>query len=205
MAIRSGDPANSPVEATSVATRRIQQTQQTPADPGSFQCGGKTRRSQAGGMLEVAYSRGHRALRKDGCSLAGQIYLITFATVDRGRIFEDPGNAAIVARAVEDPRLWYRSRLLAWVLMPDHWHGLIELGPMEDISIVVQRLKTNTARMLRRPGRESAPVWARGFHDRALRADESVRIAARHLIANPLRAGLVERIGDYPYWNAVWL
>ena len=145
------------------------------------------------------------ALRKDRCSLAGQIYLITFATVDRGRIFEDPGNAAIVARAVEDPRLWYRSRLLAWVLMPDHWHGLIELGPMEDISIVVQRLKTNTARMLRRPGRESAPVWARGFHDRALRADESVRIAARHLIANPLRAGLVERIGDYPYWNAVWL
>lgn len=76
---------------------------------------------------------------------------------------------------------------------------------MEDISIVVQRLKTNTARMLRRLGRESAPVWARGFHDRALRTDERARIAARHLIASPLRAGLVERIGDYPYWNAVWL
>lgn len=156
-------------------------------------------------MPEVAHFRGHRALRKGRYSLAGQIYLITFATVGRGRIFDDPGNAAIVARAVEDPRLWYRSRLLAWVLMPDHWHGLIELGPMEDISIVVQRVKTSTARMLRRPGHESVPVWAKGFHERALGEDESVKIAARYLIANPLRAGLVKRIGDYPYWNAVWL
>jgi hypothetical protein len=30
-------------------------------------------------------------------------------------------------------------------------------------------------------------------------------VAARYLVANPLRPGLVERIGDYPYWNAVWL
>ncbi|RUQ45382.1 transposase, partial [Corynebacterium pseudodiphtheriticum] len=24
-------------------------------------------------------------------------------------------------------------------------------------------------------------------------------------VANPLRAGLVKRIGDYPLWDAIWI
>ncbi|MFV3292807.1 transposase, partial [Pseudomonas sp. NY11955] len=28
---------------------------------------------------------------------------------------------------------------------------------------------------------------------------------ARYIIANPIRAGLVSRVGDYSHWDAVWL
>ncbi len=28
---------------------------------------------------------------------------------------------------------------------------------------------------------------------------------ARYIIANPLHAGLVKQVGDYPFWDAVWL
>ncbi|MFM2004374.1 MAG: hypothetical protein RLZZ09_29 [Pseudomonadota bacterium] len=28
---------------------------------------------------------------------------------------------------------------------------------------------------------------------------------ARYNVVNPLRAGLVDRIGDYPHWDAAWL
>ncbi len=28
--------------------------------------------------------------------------------------------------------------------------------------------------------------------------------AARYIIANPVRAGLVYSVRDYPYWDAVW-
>ena len=31
------------------------------------------------------------------------------------------------------------------------------------------------------------------------------RAAARYIVANPLRAGLVKQIGDYPLWDAIWL
>jgi len=48
-------------------------------------------------------------------------------------------------------------------------------------------------------------VWQPGFHDHALRKEEDVRAVARYVVANPLRAGLVQRIGDYPHWNAIWL
>ena len=34
---------------------------------------------------------------------------------------------------------------------------------------------------------------------------EDIQAAARYIIANPLRAGLAERAGDYPYWDCIWL
>ncbi|MFO1311380.1 MAG: hypothetical protein U1F41_04875 [Burkholderiales bacterium] len=48
-------------------------------------------------------------------------------------------------------------------------------------------------------------LWQRGFHDHALRREEDIVDVARYVVANPLRAGLVGRIGDYPFWNCAWL
>ena len=48
-------------------------------------------------------------------------------------------------------------------------------------------------------------VWTQGFHERAMRRQDNIVAAARYTIANPLRAGLVIEIGNYPFWNAVWL
>ena len=72
--------------------------------------------------------RGHAALRSGRASVTGQVYLVTFTTRDRRDWFTDPAAASAMARALVDRRLWTSSRLLAWVLMPDHWHGLVELG-----------------------------------------------------------------------------
>ena len=142
-----------------------------------------------------------RKLRKGRVSIPGGCYLVTFATRGRVRLFDDAGHAVAFARASTDCRLWRDARLLAWVLMPDHWHGLIELGDDANLSRVVQRLKTNTARSIE----VSAPVWQGGFHDRAIREGRRLRAAARYLVANPLRAGLVDSVGLWPWWDAVWL
>jgi REP element-mobilizing transposase RayT len=146
--------------------------------------------------------KGHAALRRGRASLAGQVYLVTFTTQGRRRVFAEPASAMAAARAVIDPRLWQDAQLLAWVLMPDHWHGLVRLGGTQDLSRLIRRLKANTARALTG---HTAPVWARAFHDRALRDEDDLVAGARYLVMNPVRAGLVERVGDYPYWNAVWL
>lgn len=88
--------------------------------------------------------------------------------------------------------------------MPDHWHGLVELGD-GDLSRTVARFKAMVSSTIKRQTGRQYPVWQRTFHDAALRRDDDVQAAARYLVANPLRAGLVDRIGSYPYWNAVWL
>ena len=149
--------------------------------------------------------RGYVSLRRGRHSETGRVYFITFVTANRERTFTDCAAATAVARLSLDPSIWRASRLLCWVLMPDHWHGLIELGEMGTLSALVNRLKSCTARSVNAVRDQQGHIWARGFHDHALRADEELISTARYIIGNPVRAGLVRRVGMYPFWDAVWL
>jgi REP element-mobilizing transposase RayT len=128
-------------------------------------------------------------------------------TVTRARLplFDDWYIGRIAARAITDPRLWTSATLLAWVLMPDHWHGLVELGDGHGLPETMRRLKANVAREVRLARPAVSGVWARGYHDRALRVEDSMADVARYIVRNPVRAGLVRRVGCYPFWDAAWV
>ncbi|KFN45070.1 hypothetical protein N789_03345 [Arenimonas oryziterrae DSM 21050 = YC6267] len=148
---------------------------------------------------------GSKALRKHRTSLEGQAYLLTTTTMYRRTIFRDAEVSFAVCKALHQPWLWRDSQLLAWVLMPDHWHGLVRLGRDDDLSTLMGRFKSVTARAVPQCFRINGWLWNRGFHDHALHNDEGVRETARYLVANPLRAGLVDEIANYPYWDAAWI
>jgi REP element-mobilizing transposase RayT len=146
---------------------------------------------------------GTRALRKGRASLAGQAYLITTVVHARRRLFTDFEVACAASRVLGTADSWGTALCLAWVLMPDHAHFLIELGE-GPISSVMQRVKGLASHAVG-PSVHGGQLWQRGYYEHALRTEESVIDAAGYLVANPLRAGLVERIGDYSFWDAVWL
>lgn len=148
---------------------------------------------------------GHRALRRGRTSAQGRIYHVTFATLDRAPWFREPALAAACCRTFAPSTAACAATLLCWVLMPDHFHGLLQLHGTDGLSRCVQRLKGRASGACRLILPALPAVWARGFYDHALRRDEDVPAAARYIVANPVRAGLVARVADYPYWNATWL
>ena len=95
--------------------------------------------------------------------------------------------------------------MLAWVLMPDHWHGIVVLDSPIPLSQLMKRAKGSTAHAFNRQSDRHGSVWKDGFHDRAIRRDEDVVAVARYVVANPIRAGLVDSVADYPFWDAAWL
>ena len=95
--------------------------------------------------------------------------------------------------------------MLAWVLMPDHAHWLVQLHGHDALATVVNRLKSASARAVNQALGRRGALWSRAFHDHALRSDETIEVVARYIIANPIRAGLVSRVGDYPFWNTTFL
>lgn len=147
---------------------------------------------------------GHKALRIGRYSCLDQIYLVTFTTKGRKPVFADHSMASISVECILESSAWQSSLLLHWVLMPDHWHGLIALGDHISLSSCVARLKGGSARSLRLLHPEIEAVWAVGFYDRALRAEEGIAAAAGYIEANPVRAGLVGAIADYPFVGSVW-
>jgi putative transposase len=94
---------------------------------------------------------------------------------------------------------------LAYVVMPDHVHWMLQLQSDKPLSAIVQAAKSASAHAInRRIGRQGC-VWQSGFHDHAVRNHEALRALARYITANPLRAGIVKSVGDYPHWDAVWI
>lgn len=138
-------------------------------------------------------------------SVPGQTYVVTIATLYRRPVFLDDDAARAVCRVHTATWPWRDARLLAWVLMPAHWQGLVTLGERDTLSTLIGRFKALSSRAVEDRHRVNGWLWGRGFGDRALGTDEDPLAVARHVVAHPLRAGLVQRLGDYAYWNAAWL
>ena len=89
--------------------------------------------------------------------------------------------------------------------MPDHLHWIFRLQERSSLAQAMGLLKGRSAFALNRQLRRRGPIWQKNFHDHALRSDEDLRATARYIVANPLRAGMVQRLVDYPLWDAVWV
>lgn len=135
----------------------------------------------------------------------GQAVFITLGTLFRRPVFLDPEAARAVARVQSDPRIWGRSRCLAWVLMPDRWQGLVLMSEGDSLDPLVRRFKGITANAVDARFRINGWLWGKGYNQRELQREQDLVAVARHLVANPVRAGLARSVGAYPYWDAVWL
>jgi len=145
-----------------------------------------------------------KSLRTCRYSEFGRPYLITTVTLNRNPIFTDFNIARLLIHELRTISEELNIESLAWVVMPDHLHWLFVLNQLT-VSEVVRHVKGSSAHSINKFCGCSGSVWQKGFHDHAIRNDEDIRSVARYIVANPLRAGLVENIGDYPFWDAVWL
>jgi REP element-mobilizing transposase RayT len=143
-------------------------------------------------------------LRLGRYSQTDQVYLITAVTHQRQPFFADWRAGRLLVHQLRKAQDAGWADSLAWVVMPDHVHWLMQLKG-RDLSSVVHRVKCQGAGQVNGYLGRSGQFWQRGFHDRALRNDEDLRPVARYIIANPIRAGLVKRVHDYPLWDAHWL
>ncbi|MFG3454065.1 transposase [Stutzerimonas stutzeri] len=145
-----------------------------------------------------------RDLRKGRVSLSNQTYVLTCVTLKRSPIFIESAAASMLAREIHMIGQSGSVQSLAWVVMPDHLHWLVQLKT-GSLSQVMQQLKSRSAIAVNARLGSCGPIWQKGYHDRAIRDEEDLRDFARYIVANPMRAGLVRRIGDYPFWDATWL
>ena len=94
---------------------------------------------------------------------------------------------------------------LAWVVMPDHVHWLFKLNNILTLSKTMQQFKAHTAHNINKYSNQKGTVWQKAYYDHALRKEEDIKGISRYIVANPLRAGIVKHISDYPLWDAVWI
>ncbi|MBV4459591.1 transposase [Pseudomonas sp. COR58] len=145
----------------------------------------------------------HR-LRTGRYAEPNRIYLLTANTLDREPVFADVALGRLVVQQFRRAQTIGMASSLAWVVMPDHFHWLVEL---ENCSLrrLMRETKSLATREVNLSSGRNGSLWQQGFHDRALRREDDLVKMARYVVANPLRARLVESLGDYPLWDAIWV
>ena len=120
-----------------------------------------------------------------------------------------PQYAAIVEQSLQygDGE---RYRLLAWAIMPNHVHVLVETQQDWPIHKVVQAWKRHTTREITQnmshSGMQEVPnkIWHRRYWDRFVRDDEHLIAVIRYIEDNPVRAGLIATSTDWRWSSARW-
>ncbi len=141
--------------------------------------------------------RGHAALRRGRMSMSHCCYLVTTVTLHRTPWLADPRVADAVASLHRDSTLFGDAEIRAWVLMPDHWHGIVRLGQTVSLQRFMNRFKSRTARAGNAALGRVGAFWAQAFHDRAIRNERELALATEYVARNPVRAGLCDQPSEY--------
>ncbi|MFJ3378459.1 REP-associated tyrosine transposase [Pseudomonas sp. NPDC086112] len=148
-------------------------------------------------------SASHR-LRIGRYAEQNRIYLLTANTLGREPVFKDYTLGRMVVHQFKQAQDQGFADSLAFVVMPDHFHWLIQLQRGSLGQLMCQTKSLSTRSINAAAGRVGS-LWQQSFHDHALRREEDLVKLARYVVANPLRAGLIEKLGDYPLWDAIWV
>jgi putative transposase len=151
--------------------------------------------------MTIATTPDHTALRKYRFSKQGQIYFVTVCCAQRNQLLKNYFAARAAASVLHQQHKQGHAHLIAWVLMPDHMHLMIQLETGKILSQYMNRLNSCTAIAINRALKRHGRVWQGAYHDHALREETDINVCVRYLLNNPLRAGLCEKLEDYPYWD----
>jgi len=110
-----------------------------------------------------------------------------------------------VAEIVEEALLHFdeeRYRLIAWTIMPNHVHVLIEPNADRSLGSIVSSWKRFSARMANRVLKRSGPFWQDDYWDTYIRNERHFESTISYIENNPVKAGLVEDATDWPWGHA---
>jgi putative transposase len=127
-----------------------------------------------------------------------QRYFLTFCTHRRFRHFERAACVEAVHEQFQRAAADLRFAFLAYCYMPDHVHLLVE-GQSDDSDgrrFIGHAKQLSAFRFQAHFGER---LWQRYGFERTLRANESPVRVARYVLENPVRAGLVAKVDEYPF------
>jgi REP element-mobilizing transposase RayT len=112
---------------------------------------------------------------------------------------------AEIASLVEDALLYFdnqRYRLLAWCLMPNHVHIVVELLGTYSLSRIVGGWKSFTAKQANAALKRSGSFWDSDYFDRYMRNEDHLFRTVEYVEQNPVKAGLCSTAADWPWSSA---
>jgi putative transposase len=131
-------------------------------------------------------------------TLPDGIFHVTGRGVARDSIFRDGIDYADFERHLLRVRDLYEWTLHAYCLLPNHYHLIVETT-QRDLSIGMQKLNGRYAQRFNQRYDRVGHVFQNRFSSYVIESEEHFERALAYVAANPIEAGLCERIEDWPW------
>lgn len=95
-----------------------------------------------------------------------------------------------------------RYELLAWTIMPNHVHTMVNLADDVNLEEMVQSWKGRTARLCNLALGRTGRFWFREYWDRFIRSEAHLDNSVAYIEQNPVKAMLCKEPGDWMYGSA---
>ncbi|MFQ5694974.1 MAG: transposase [Terriglobia bacterium] len=135
----------------------------------------------------------------------GIAYHVLNRRVGRLPLFEKPADYAAFEQVLHEAYERTRMRIVAYCLMPNHWHMLLWPRTDGELSEVLRWVTvTHTQRWhAHRHTSGTGPLYQGRFKSFPVQADAHFLTVARYVERNALRANLVDRAEDWR-WSSLW-
>jgi putative transposase len=143
--------------------------------------------------------------RRTRCSDAGFVYHVLNRAVGRAKIFDKSADYAAFEKVVREA--WERTemRLLAYVILPNHWHLVVWPRRDGELSTYGQWLTVTHVRRwhAHHHTQGTGPVYQGRFKSFPVQEDDHFFSLCRYVERNALRANLVPR-AEHWRWSSLW-
>ncbi len=135
----------------------------------------------------------------------GLIYHVLNRANARMKIFDCDGDYMAFETILEAAVARFGTRVLAWCLMPNHWHFVVQPRRNQELSQFMGWLTlTHTQRWHAHRGTQgSGHVYQGRFKSFPVQSDAHYLTVCRYVERNALRANLVAQAQDWR-WSSLW-
>ena len=130
-------------------------------------------------------------------NIPGALHFVTGNFLDRIAIFNQEACCQSFIDILSTLLTEWPCKPIAYVLMPDHIHLFVCGDGTFRLAEWVKGLKRAISAVFPKEPRRS--LWQPGFFDHLLRNDESYDQKWTYVCENPVRAGLVSKVEDWPF------
>lgn len=134
--------------------------------------------------------------------VAGYAYHVINRGNGRAKVFRKAKDYEAFVELLGLAKTRHGVKILAFCLMPNHFHLVLEPPTNTALSRFMQWLLTSHVRRYHRHYHTSGHVWQGRFKSFPIQRDEHLLAVLRYVVQNPARAGMVKSPGQWA-WSSI--
>ncbi len=133
--------------------------------------------------------------------LPGQYYHIYNRGAHRLSIFREPENYLFVLRKLKFYALKFNLKLIAYCLMPNHYHFLIRQEGEQRAGLLPQMVFNSYTKAYNKRYQHSGTLFQDNYKVKFVQTSAHLLQLCRYIHANPVKDGFAAHPEDWPYSN----